>query len=163
MDTPAAAGCITVRSKAEPPCRAISAGCPAAGGALGTVSIPVHGGGAQVAAIQLTPAFEVIAALLLVGFAFTQFNALGGSRDMYLTTTGDFVHFSPPQKIGEGTWKLAACPKDGGSLVNDHGRMVSAWRRGPQVFLAEAGHVETSLGEGHDVAMAAGARGAYVM
>jgi hypothetical protein len=90
-------------------------------------------------------------------------NAVGGSRDMYLTSTSDFVHFSAPQKLGEGTWKLEACPMDGGSLVNDHGRMISAWRRGTEVFLAEPGHAEMSLGEGHDVAMAAGPKGAYVM
>jgi len=90
-------------------------------------------------------------------------NALAGSRDMYVAKTSDFVHFSAPQKVGQGTWKLEACPMDGGSLVNDHGRMLSAWRRETAVFVDEPGKAEVRVGEGHDVALEVGAKGAYVM
>ena len=89
-------------------------------------------------------------------------NAVGGSRDLYAARAPDGEHFGPAQKLGEGTWKLDACPMDGGAIAVDRGRVVSAWRREGDVFLASPGKPESRLGEGKDVAMALGAKGAYV-
>jgi len=44
-------------------------------------------------------------------------NWLGGSRDLYLSTSRDGRTFSAAQKLSTGTWKLNACPMDGGSLA----------------------------------------------
>ena len=89
-------------------------------------------------------------------------NVLEGSRDFYVVSSRDGVHFGPPQKLGQGTWKLDACPMDGGGLAWDHGQLVSAWRRENDVFLARPGQLEKRLGGGKDVAIAAGAGGLYV-
>jgi len=89
-------------------------------------------------------------------------NVLDGSRDLYVASSRDGIHFGPPQKLGQGTWKLNACPMDGGGLVWDHGQLVSAWRRENDVFLARPGRPEKRLGAGKDVAIAAGKKGLYV-
>lgn len=90
-------------------------------------------------------------------------NVLAGSRDFYLTHSEDGEHFSPVEKLGEGTWKINACPMDGGGLVLDHGQVVTAWRRESDIFLDRPGAPETRLAEGKDVAIAAGAKGTYVV
>ena len=43
-------------------------------------------------------------------------NALNGSRDFYVTSSTDGVHFTAARKLGTGTWKLDACPMDGGGF-----------------------------------------------
>jgi hypothetical protein len=45
---------------------------------------------------------------------------------------------------------------DGGGIAHDGGRTVTAWRRGEELFLDEPGHREQKLGDGKDVALAAG-------
>jgi hypothetical protein len=89
-------------------------------------------------------------------------NALGGFRDLYTSSSSDGLKFGTPQKVGAGTWKLNACPMDGGGLVVDHGEIVSAWRREGDVYLAPAGKPEIKIGTGKDVSIAAGKKGAYV-
>jgi hypothetical protein len=81
-------------------------------------------------------------------------NCLGGSRDFYLIHA-DGGKFGAPQKLGLGTWKINACPMDGGGLVHDGKRTISAWRRDGEVFLAEPGKAEIKIGEGKDVALVA--------
>ncbi|HEY1241947.1 MAG TPA: sialidase family protein [Bryobacteraceae bacterium] len=81
-------------------------------------------------------------------------NWLGGSRDLYLTQSRGGVQFSKPQKLGNGTWPLNACPMDGGGMVVSGERMISAWRRGDTVYLAEPGKPEVPIGDGKDVALA---------
>jgi len=90
-------------------------------------------------------------------------NVLAGSRDFYLTHADDGVHFSAPEKLGEGTWKINACPMDGGGIVFDHGQLVTAWRRELEIFLDRPGAPETRIAEGKDVAIAAGAKGTYLV
>jgi hypothetical protein len=89
-------------------------------------------------------------------------NALGGSRDFYVASTRDGVHFAEAQKLGAGTWKLDACPMDGGGLVSTGGQVISAWRRENGIFLASLGKAETQVGTGKDVAIAEGRDGVYV-
>jgi hypothetical protein len=89
-------------------------------------------------------------------------NALAGSRDLYLAESADGLSFSQPRKLGNGTWKLNACPMDGGGIALDHGQIVTAWRRDRNIFLDRPGAPETSLGEGKDVAITAGAKGVWI-
>ena len=84
-------------------------------------------------------------------------NSLNGARDMYVASSK-----GPPLKSGVGTWKINACPMDGGGMVLDQGQPVAAWRRDKDVFLAPYGKPETRLGSGHDIAIASGAKGVYV-
>ena len=89
-------------------------------------------------------------------------NALGGSRDMYLATSRDGVTFPTPQKLGNGTWKLNACPMDGGGLAVSSSKILTAWRRETNVFLAEPGEPEKQVGTGKDVALALSGNRTYV-
>jgi hypothetical protein len=89
-------------------------------------------------------------------------NWLDGSRDMYLARAGDGLHFGAAQKLGTGTWKLNACPMDGGGVALTGAGVVTAWRREHSVYLDRPGEAEREVGDGTDVAVAANARGVYV-
>lgn len=89
-------------------------------------------------------------------------NSLNGSRDMYLARSAGGQIYDAPRKSGNGSWKINACPMDGGGMVIDHGQPVSAWRRDKDVFLARYGQTETRVGSGHDIAVAGTAKGVYV-
>ena len=89
-------------------------------------------------------------------------NAVGGSRDMYLATSRDGATFSTPQKLGKGTWKLNACPMDGGGLAVSSTKILTAWRRDTNVFVDEPGQPEKLVGEGKDVALALSGGKSYV-
>jgi hypothetical protein len=90
-------------------------------------------------------------------------NWLGGSRDLYLIRSTGVNEFGKPEKLGDGTWKLNACPMDGGGLTNDGGRTITAWRRNGEIYLAEPGRSEVLLGEGKDVAVAASRGQVYAL
>jgi hypothetical protein len=89
-------------------------------------------------------------------------NWLEGSRDMYLARSRSGAAFGQAEKLGMGTWKLKGCPMDGGGVVTSGQRIYTAWRREGTVYLAEPGGHETALGQGKDLAVAAGPKGAYV-
>ncbi|MES2178046.1 MAG: hypothetical protein V4550_09295 [Gemmatimonadota bacterium] len=82
-------------------------------------------------------------------------NWLAGSRDMYALQSADGGRtFASAQKLGEGTWKLDACPMDGGSVaVTAQGVLTSLWRRESSVYFAEAGRAEVRVGEGRSPMM----------
>lgn len=90
---------------------------------------------------------------------YVQFrNWLGGSRDLYLahSTNGGLSYISP-QKLGLGTWKLNACPMDGGAVVlSPMGQPVTTWRRENTLYTCVPGHEESSIGTGKNVTMAKG-------
>lgn len=88
-------------------------------------------------------------------------NVLDGSRDFYLIRADAHRRFGKPEKLGLGTWKIDACPMDGGGLVHAGAKTVTAWRRMDEIFMAEAGHPESKLGEGKDVTLAAGGDAIY--
>jgi hypothetical protein len=88
-------------------------------------------------------------------FAVMFRNAEGGNRDMYLLRIRAGEVLSAAAKLGHGTWQLNACPMDGGGLAAGEGKMLTAWRRGEEVFLAQPGEAEQRLGAGKDVALAA--------
>ena len=90
-------------------------------------------------------------------------NWLGGSRDFYMIRSTQTGPFSKPEKLGMGTWKINACPMDGGGLGHDGQRVLSAWRRDGEVFISEPGKSEVRIGEGKDVALSAGSGGTHVL
>jgi hypothetical protein len=89
-------------------------------------------------------------------------NWLDGSRDMYLSRSSAGAVFGPAEKLGMGTWKLKGCPMDGGGVAVSRRRVFTAWRREGKVYLSEPGGRQTELGQGKDLAVAAGLKGAYV-
>ena len=68
-------------------------------------------------------------------------NAIGGARDLYAAfSRNGGATFSPAIKLGSvtGTWRLNACPMDGGdALVRPDGKLFTAWRRDKTLFVAD--------------------------
>lgn len=89
-------------------------------------------------------------------------NALDGSRDLYTLRLRDGQAIGSAEKAGVGTWKLDACPMDGGGIAIQNGKVGTAWRRDHEVYLAEPGKAEVKVGTGQDVALAANRQGFYV-
>ena len=89
-------------------------------------------------------------------------NVMDGDRDMYLASWNTATGLQKVKKLGTGSWKLNACPMDGGGVVETNGKIVSAWRREHTIYLAEMGEREVAVGEGKDVAIAPSSQGAYV-
>src|SRR5262245_38928223 len=90
-------------------------------------------------------------------------NKLDGSRDFYVLRIRDGKPFTTAAKQGQGTWKLEACPMDGGGIALSNGELVTAWRREKDVFLFEPGKPEVKLATGQDIALAANANGTYAI
>lgn len=88
-------------------------------------------------------------------------NVLDGSRDFFLIRADARRNFGRPEKLGAGTWKLNACPMDGGGLVHAAGKTITVWRRMDDIFMAEPGQPEQKIGEGKDVATAASGEKIY--
>jgi hypothetical protein len=90
-------------------------------------------------------------------------NAIGGSRDLYTLRLAGGRPVGAAEKAGMGTWKLDACPMDGGGMAVQNGKIVTAWRRDHDVYLAEPGKPELKVGTGMDVAFGANKQGFYVL
>ena len=77
-------------------------------------------------------------------------NSIDGCRDMWMTTRAKgAAQFAAPRKLGEGTWKLNACPMDGGRILGlGQGRFGAVWQRNGVVFLTREGEPEIELGKG---------------
>jgi hypothetical protein len=90
-------------------------------------------------------------------------NKLDGSRDFYVLRLHDGKPTGPAVKQGQGTWKLDACPMDGGGIAFHNGQLVTAWRREHDVYVAEAGKPEEKIAAGMDPALAATAKGIFVV
>jgi len=90
-------------------------------------------------------------------------NSVQGARDLYVTRSRDGGRtFEPAVKLGSGTWKLEACPMDGGGLaIDERGGVVTVWRRETDVFLASPGLPEERLATGHDPVIAVGGDGGW--
>ena len=97
------------------------------------------------------------------GVAVMWRNSFGGSRDMFLArSTDDGRSFGEPQKLGEGSWRLNACPMDGGGVAVSGARVATVWRREEIVYTAAPGQAETSLGPGRNATVAFGPDGASI-
>ncbi len=90
-------------------------------------------------------------------------DVLGDSRDMHLISWQLNGGISDAKKLGAGSWRINACPMDGGGIVYRHGQTFTAWRRDETVYLDQPGKPETALGQGKDVALAAGREGPFVI
>ena len=91
-------------------------------------------------------------------------NAVAGNRDMYISRSGDGGRtFQTAEKLGGGSWKLEACPMDGGGFTaGPNGKIVTIWRRGTQVYIAPEGGAETLLSEGKNPSVASNKEGLFV-
>lgn len=90
-------------------------------------------------------------------------NSLDGDRDMYVVHSQDHGKtFSAARKLGSGSWKLDACPMDGGSLTVRSGVVTSAWRRESTVFRSTIGGTEVPLGPGKQPVVLSTSRGDLV-
>jgi len=90
-------------------------------------------------------------------------NVVEGGRDLYVLHVRGGRPEGPVIKQGQGTWKLDACPMDGGGIAVERGDIVTAWRRDHEIYLARPGKAEHELGPGQDIALAAGSKGAYAV
>lgn len=96
-------------------------------------------------------------------FAAMWRNKLEGSRDFYVLRVRDGKPVTAAAKQGQGTWKLDACPMDGGGIALSKGELITAWRREKEIYLSEPGKPEVKLATGQDVALAANGKGAYAI
>jgi hypothetical protein len=96
-------------------------------------------------------------------FAAMWRNVIEGSRDFYVLRIRNGKPVSPAIKQGQGSWRLDACPMDGGGLTAFRGEIFSAWRREHNIYLAEPGRPERDLGPGQDPAIAANGKGVSVI
>jgi hypothetical protein len=90
-------------------------------------------------------------------------NELAGSRDLYLTRSSDGGKtFEPAGKLGTRTWKLQACPMDGGGLaVDEKGGVATAWRREQSIFTTRGSEPEMPVGTGRNPTLVATIAGIY--
>ena len=90
---------------------------------------------------------------------YVQFrNWLDGSRDLYLAHSSDGGRTYPSvQKLGTGSWKLKACPMDGGALaLVSTGKPITVWRRENTLYSCQPGEPEKALASGKNVTVASG-------
>ncbi|WP_457290025.1 hypothetical protein [Pedobacter sp. UYP24] len=82
-------------------------------------------------------------------------NWLAGSRDIYYTSSTDNGKtFAPSVKAGMGTWKINACPMDGGGVSIDAKGLVSTvWQRNGQIFYWNEKKIERVIGNGRGVSI----------
>jgi hypothetical protein len=87
-------------------------------------------------------------------------NWLHSSRDLYLLTSADAGKtFGKATKLGVGTWKLNACPMDGGGLaVDENGTVHTAWRREGDVYYCKPNGNEIKLAQGRSCGIAIDAK-----
>ncbi|MBI5851275.1 MAG: exo-alpha-sialidase [Planctomycetes bacterium] len=83
-------------------------------------------------------------------------DAIEGDRDMFagvLDPAGERI--TDPAPVGEGHWKLDACPMDGGGLALDSDdRLMSVWRRDDSVYWSLGRGNERRLGRGSNPSVA---------
>jgi len=79
-------------------------------------------------------------------------NWLDGNRDLYLTQSPNGgASFGQAQKLGNGSWKLNACPMDGGGLaINSNGKVQTIWKREGNIFTTVPGIPEIEIGKGRN-------------
>jgi hypothetical protein len=88
----------------------------------------------------------------------------GGARDMVVARSTDGgVTFSPPSKMGDGTWTIDACPMDGGAITSRLGRTTAVWRRESRIYRTDLTGPEILLGDGEQPWIAASPTGPFVV
>lgn len=89
-------------------------------------------------------------------------NSLAGARDLYVARSTDGgASFAPAQKLGQGTWKLEACPMDGGGLAfsGKTNEPETVWRREGTVFTSSLTGPEAAVAPGTDCVVASAPNG----
>ncbi|MCY2959407.1 MAG: hypothetical protein NTY35_04515 [Planctomycetota bacterium] len=62
-------------------------------------------------------------------------NDVDGARDPWLAISRDGGgSFEPAQKLGSGSWRIAACPADGGSIARVEGGWLAVWQRDGEIY-----------------------------
>src|SRR5204863_1546009 len=84
-------------------------------------------------------------------------NWIDGNRDLWITSSRDGQHFDRAQKLGRQSWKLNACPMDGGGLIfNTKSRAVNAvYRRASDILFTDL-NSEAQLAQGTQPTITAG-------
>lgn len=77
-------------------------------------------------------------------------NGLEGHRDMWLSVRAAGTDtFAAAAKLGTESWRLAACPMDGGAVVPAaDGRFFTVWMRAGSIFTCVPGQPEIRLAAG---------------
>lgn len=77
-------------------------------------------------------------------------NNLKGNRDLYLIQSEDGGSiFDTAIKLGEESWKINACPMDGGGVViGENGMIQTVWRREGMIYTDQPGKKEDPVGKG---------------
>jgi hypothetical protein len=76
-------------------------------------------------------------------------NSLSGNRDLWLGTGEPGTGAFSSGKLGTGSWKLDACPMDGGDIIAfGNGSFATVWQRAGEVFYCEPGSPEVRVGKG---------------
>jgi hypothetical protein len=77
-------------------------------------------------------------------------NLVEGNRDLYLIQSSNGgKSFGQVIKLGNGSWKLNACPMDGGGLaIDQQGNPETVWRREGKIYADSPGKPEKEIGEG---------------
>ncbi|QEG41305.1 sialidase family protein [Roseimaritima ulvae] len=89
-------------------------------------------------------------------------NLIDGKRDMYVSTSeDDGQSFSRAEKLGLDSWRLNACPMDGGDIAtNSNGDLLTVWRRDRSLYSAGVGlKPEKFIGRGEQPSIVAGHEG----
>ncbi len=85
-------------------------------------------------------------------------NALGGNRDMYLSTSNDGgKSWDAAKKFGNESWKLEGCPMDGGGMtLTGQAKPYAVFRKDKEIHYSTPNAIERVLGMGKDPAIASG-------
>ena len=76
-------------------------------------------------------------------------NWLDGNRDMYIARSRDNGRsFDGATKLGQGSWKLNACPMDGGGIAVEDGEVSTTWQRNGEIFVTGITGQERLVGDG---------------
>jgi hypothetical protein len=91
-------------------------------------------------------------------------NQLDGARDLYVAESQDGGRtFGAARKQGTGSWKITACPMDGGGIAGvGADEVVTVWRRESKIFRAGGTGEELELGSGQQPVIASGPGGAWI-
>ncbi len=92
-------------------------------------------------------------------------NLIDGHRDMFVAQSSDGGKtFAPVRRLGEQSWKIDACPMDGGDLKLDAaGRPVAVWRRESDLYFSDDYTPEKHLAAGKNAALAVTPAGVWLV
>ena len=98
------------------------------------------------------PSVEIKDKMVVIMFR----NWLNGNRDIFIITSIDGgLTFDKAKQVGDGNWKLNACPMDGGGFVIKNANTISTvWRREGDIYTCEAGKKENKIAIGKQVTIA---------